>query len=591
MYRHYCTPWLTAILINICLTACGGGGGSSNPPPAPSSNAANDSASVNEDASVEINVTANDTNVTSASVEISSEPSHGSVSVASNGVVTYTPNPDYEGTDSFNYQVTSNNNTGTPGATVSITVIGVNDPPVGVDDSATTLINTPVILDVLSNDTDIDNDLSIDGLTITTEPGSGSVSINVSTNDLVYTPAAKFTGTDAFSYTISDATGSASDEVTVSLTIIPIESTTLTVFEYPVPTDNYTAAFSEELGEGILQSEPQLFTIPPNTVAFAIHLIGEHVNVTNDDLFINELVTPDGLLLDPIFRTAEFCDAGYCSVLVPKRPDIPPTAGDWEFRIATTAAEIAENLTEATLNIVIRTGPEPAYDEETIVSVLINTVVTGSKVEPEDLVLILDNVTDLFALNGIEVLFDPITTLDTAEFAEVSKDFDDPVTSELILTHAMPDRANLFILDSFSGFDGLGLLGITGGIPASVGLLSQYNGVLINGTAMKVRSNSFYTRSTAEIITHELGHYLGLNHTTEANFSNTDLVDDTPECLIETHDSNGNGFADQDECPDGLNMMFWENEFNPAKSDFSSDQQRVMGATPVGVSASSPGED
>ena len=41
-------------------------------------------------------------------------------------------------------------------ATVTVTVNDVNDPPVANDDSATTDEDTPVTIDILDNDTDID---------------------------------------------------------------------------------------------------------------------------------------------------------------------------------------------------------------------------------------------------------------------------------------------------------------------------------------------------------------------------------------------------------------------------------------------------
>ncbi len=74
--------------------------------------ATNDSASVNEDSSVAINVTSNDSDndgsIDTSSVTIVSGVSNGSTSISSSGVVTYTPSGNFNGSDSFSYNVKDN---------------------------------------------------------------------------------------------------------------------------------------------------------------------------------------------------------------------------------------------------------------------------------------------------------------------------------------------------------------------------------------------------------------------------------------------------------------------------------------------------
>jgi large repetitive protein len=70
-------------------------------------------------------------------------------------IVTYTPALNFNGSDAFEVTV-SDGKGGTDTATVSVTVTPVDDPPVAVNDSASTMENTSVIIDVLANDTDID---------------------------------------------------------------------------------------------------------------------------------------------------------------------------------------------------------------------------------------------------------------------------------------------------------------------------------------------------------------------------------------------------------------------------------------------------
>jgi uncharacterized repeat protein (TIGR01451 family) len=91
-----------------------------------------------------------------------------------------------------------------------------NTPPVAVDDSDTTQVDTPVTIPVLANDRDPDGDT----LTIvrTTPPTHGVVTIN-SNGTLTYTPQAGFVGSDTFTYTIRDAAGNLAT-ATVTVTII-----------------------------------------------------------------------------------------------------------------------------------------------------------------------------------------------------------------------------------------------------------------------------------------------------------------------------------------------------------------------------------
>ena len=144
-------------------------------------------------------------------------PSHGSLSGAGPNLI-YTPNANFNGSDSFTFKV-SDETADSDDATVSITVNAVNDPPMANDDSTTTQEDTPVTIDVLSNDIDVDGDT----LTVTTvtQGRNGSVTINPD-NTLSYNPNADFYGTDAFTYTVSDGTSDIT--ATVKVTVNPAQS-------------------------------------------------------------------------------------------------------------------------------------------------------------------------------------------------------------------------------------------------------------------------------------------------------------------------------------------------------------------------------
>ena len=138
----------------------------------------------------------------------------GSVSQSGNTLV-YNPGLGFTGTDSFSYTI-SDSFGATDTATVTVTVSDIpNIPPVAVDDFANTPEDITTNIFVLDNDFDLDGDaLSIVGFAQTTEFGG---SVSQSGNTLVYNPGFGFTGTDSFSYTISD--GQDTDTATVSVTV------------------------------------------------------------------------------------------------------------------------------------------------------------------------------------------------------------------------------------------------------------------------------------------------------------------------------------------------------------------------------------
>ncbi|MEW8506355.1 MAG: retention module-containing protein, partial [Candidatus Thiodiazotropha sp.] len=177
----------------------------------------NDFVATGEDTPVRISVLVNDTDPEGDPLYVTgnTQPSNGTLTRISNGTYQYTPDAGFTGTDSFRYTI-SDGNGGIDSATVMITVAGVNDGPVAVSDSANTDENTPVVIDVLTNDSDPEGDaLSISSYT---QGANGTVTIDPVTGNLLYTPNPGFTGSDSFSYTITDGNGGA-DTANVTVTV------------------------------------------------------------------------------------------------------------------------------------------------------------------------------------------------------------------------------------------------------------------------------------------------------------------------------------------------------------------------------------
>ncbi len=98
-----------------------------------------------------------------------------------------------------------------------VDVTPVNDPPVANPDNITTPEDTPVVIAVLSNDSDVDGD----ALTINTnftQPANGSVVLNPN-GTFTYTPGLDFAGTDTFSYSVRDPSGAMSAPTTVTVNV------------------------------------------------------------------------------------------------------------------------------------------------------------------------------------------------------------------------------------------------------------------------------------------------------------------------------------------------------------------------------------
>ena len=92
-----------------------------------------------------------------------------------------------------------------------------NQPPVANNDSAATPLNTPVTINVISNDTD-DVGINAASVAVVSSPADGAVVPN-GNGTVTYTPNGGFTGVNAFKYTVADSQGAVSNQATVTVTV------------------------------------------------------------------------------------------------------------------------------------------------------------------------------------------------------------------------------------------------------------------------------------------------------------------------------------------------------------------------------------
>ncbi|MGY6471038.1 tandem-95 repeat protein [Vibrio parahaemolyticus] len=285
-----------------------------------------DKATVVEDTPTIIKVLGNDTfegDDQVVSLDTNNGPANGTVSVNPDGSVTYTPNDNYHGTDSFTYIVTSGGVS--ESTTVSVDVTPVNDAPVAKDDIATTQEDTAVTIDVLPNDSDVDGDkLSIESASVPKEQGT----VEVVNGKLVFTPAENFNGDAEITYTVTD--GQLTDEAKVTVTVNPVnDAPTIkvdaveSITEDAVSTDTVVATL--EVVDTDTPEDQLTVSLENNSNGYFV-LVGNEVKLTqagvdavnNDELNLKDL-TISASVSDGVNPTANDSD----SLIVNRVNDAP----------------------------------------------------------------------------------------------------------------------------------------------------------------------------------------------------------------------------------------------------------------------------
>ncbi|EGR1556380.1 tandem-95 repeat protein [Vibrio parahaemolyticus] len=307
-----------------------------------------DSTNVVEDTPTIINVLGNDTfegKDKVVSLDAENGPKNGTVIVNNDGTVTYTPNDNYVGKDTFTYIVTSGGVS--ESTTVEVNVTPVNDAPVAKDDIATTQEDTAVTIDVLPNDTDVDGDkLSIQSATVPEAQGK----VEIVDGKLVFTPAENFNGQAEITYTVTD--GQLTDEAKVTVTVNPVnDAPTIkvdaveSITEDAVNTDTVVATLTVRDTD---TPEDQLTVSLENNSNGYFVLVGNEVKLTqagvdavnNDELNLKDL-TISASVSDGVNPTASDSDS-----LIVNRVNDAPTVEN-----AIADQELSEDFATYTIDL------------------------------------------------------------------------------------------------------------------------------------------------------------------------------------------------------------------------------------------------
>jgi len=170
-----------------------------------------DTNSTYEDRNITISVLENDSKGI-GTISSVGNATHGTTSIVNNAMeILYTPNKDYHGDDSFTY-TTSTDKT----ATVDITVISVNDVPIGIAQKVNANEDENKTIDL--NATDVDNS-NASSLTYHLESNAGNGDVSINGNKATYVPNPDYFGTDSFTFVVRDEHNATSDAVSIDINI------------------------------------------------------------------------------------------------------------------------------------------------------------------------------------------------------------------------------------------------------------------------------------------------------------------------------------------------------------------------------------
>jgi len=321
------------------------------------------------------------------------------------------------------------------------------------------------------------------------------------------------------------------------------------------------------------------FVIQDNGISFLLSIFLDN----NNTVKFKSLIDPDGIdILSSSSTPNLYLDAsgssgtkdedayGYANVLVPQSPSFSAKAGKWTF----TA------YNNDRVKLAMRTGNAPSN-----ATIAVQPFITGTKWSTEAILDALDIMSGIYLKNGVTLIINSTIPISETEYSSVSKYFTDSTTSALV-KKGSSDSVNIFFIMDYSDSNILG--NAPPSMPGSMGEVNSWNGVLVSLEA-HATGNALDSQLLGETAAHEMGHQLGLFHTTEDKGTIFDILSDTPECSRSSQDNNSDGFVSAEECDGfgGDNLMFWttwsfSSRSSGKKQDtLSSHQQYVLKYSPM----------
>ena len=204
-----------------------------------------------EDVTLPLTLGGTDVDGDTVTVDSVTDPPNGTATQTGPNAVDYLGDLNFNGIDSFDFEVTDGNG-GFDTGTVVVTVLPVNDAPVINDQAFTTAEDTPGLLSMVASDVDGD------ALTwsIVTPPTNGQVF--GSGPDVGYAPNTNFHGTDTFTVQVSD--GELTDTAVITVTVTPVNDRPVAIASAVTVDEDSSIGFT--LGVGDVDGDNLTVTAP-----------------------------------------------------------------------------------------------------------------------------------------------------------------------------------------------------------------------------------------------------------------------------------------------------------------------------------------
>jgi hypothetical protein len=200
------------------------------------------------------------------SVKPGAGAANGSVSFdQANGTYTYTPNADFNGTDSFTILV-SDGNGGTAEQVISVAVTPVNDAPTAPAAGSVSTAEDAASAATAIGASDVDGDTLTYAVKAGAGAANGTVAFNQAAGTYTYTPNANFNGSDSFTIVISDGNGGSTEQV-VSVTVTPVNDAPTAPSSGSVSTNEDQASAATAIGAADIDGDTLTYSVKPGAGA------------------------------------------------------------------------------------------------------------------------------------------------------------------------------------------------------------------------------------------------------------------------------------------------------------------------------------
>ena len=204
----------------------------------------------------------------------------------------------------------------------------MNDAPVAVNDGGLTQEDQAIQLSILSNDYDVDGVLVLGSVNVLSPAVNGSLSVNVATGTVTYTPDAGYNGLDSFSYTVSDDLGAVSNTGWVYIEVTDINDGPVAVNDAAV-LDEDTSVLIGVLGndydiDGVLDSGSVSLVQGPVWGSVSVDRVSGEILYTPDPGYSGS----DNFSYVVYDTDAAVSNSGYVSVYINAVNDVPVAVND-----------------------------------------------------------------------------------------------------------------------------------------------------------------------------------------------------------------------------------------------------------------------